>query len=288
MYPGNYPGRGLTKGALEYQTALCVDGTSENDRNKKLRVLCSEMAETWTGKSASLEAAESETSAPIQAGELTSSENSVQIGMKKGTREPVEFIFSDMNGCVISGSYGAGKSSILGMIAKALDKDSDTALYIYEEKTFIENLCPNAKTAHKPEDADSFIAELAQEYEKRDEDSKGRIVLCIDDFYNFYQDITQESADILEAIARGGSERGMYIYVSVSLKGLGQLSSWGVPLMKELLNGGNAVAAGGSLREYLAFKNLHREDGILFGNHEGCLIHDGKVTVLRFGKPEGA
>lgn len=285
MYPGNYPGRGLTKGALEYQTALCVESSSENDRSKKLKALCADMAESWTGKTASLEAAESELSAPIQADELSSNENSVQLGMRKGTRNPVEFVFSEMNGCVISGGQGAGKSSILGMIAKALSKDPDTALYVYEEKTFIENLCPGAKITHKPSEADTFIAGLAKEYEQRDEDSKGRIVLCIDDFYNFYQDITQESADILEAIARGGSERKMYIYVAVSSKGLGQLSSWGVSLMKELLNGGNAVAAGGSLKEYLAFKNLHREDNMMFGSHEGCIIHNGNVIPLMFGQP---
>ena len=288
MYPGNYPGRGLTKGALEYQTALCVDGESENDRSKKLKALCADMAGAWTGKRASLEEAENEMSAPIQAGELSSNENGVQLGMMKGTRDPVEFVFSEMNGCVISGTYGGGKSSILAMIAQALSKDSNTALYVYEEKAFIENFCPGAKVTHDYNEADSIISELAKEYEKRDEDSTGRIVLCIDDFYNFYQEITQESADIIEAIARGGSERGMYVYVSISSKGLGQLSSWGVSLMKELLNGGNAIIAGGTLREYQALKNLHREDNILFGKNEGCIIHDGKVTPLMFGQPEGA
>ena len=58
--------------------------------------------------------------------------------------------------------------------------------------------------------------------------------------------------------------------------------------MKELLNGGNAIIAGGTLREYQALKNLHREDNILFGKNEGCIIHDGKVTPLMFGQPEGA
>ncbi len=288
MYPGNYPGRGLTKGALEYQAALCVEGSSENDRSRKLKALCAEMSEAWTGKSASLEAAENEMSAPIQPGELSSSENGVQLGMKKGTRDPVEFVFSEMNGCVISGAQGAGKSSILGMIAQALSKDPSTALYVYEEKTFIENLCPGAKITHKIPEADTFIAGLAKEYESRDEDSTGRIVLCIDDFYSFYQDITQESADILEAIARGGAERRMYVYVAVTSKGLSQFDSWQVPLMKELLNGGNVILAGGSLYEHVALKKLHREDNMLFGSHEGCMIHDGKVTPILFGQPEGA
>ena len=140
---------------------------------------------------------------------------------------------------------------------------------------------------HKPEEADKVIAELESEYADRDEDSKGRIILCIDDFYNFYQDITQESADILEAIARGGPERGMYVYIACSAKGLGQMYSWEVPLMKELLKCGNAIITGGSLREYEAFKNLHSEENILFLKHEGCVIHNTKVVPLMFGKPEG-
>ena len=93
-------------------------------------------------------------------------------------------------------------------------------------------------------------------------------MLCIDDFYNFYHDITQESADILEAIVRGGSERGMYIYVAVSSRGLETLSGWDVPLMKELISKGNAIITGGI-------------------NYEGCITHNGEVVRVMFGQPEG-
>ncbi len=264
-FPGNYPGRGLTKGGLEYQAALCVDSESENSRIKKLKALCTDMAVAWKGKRASLE---DETSPPIQPWELASNEKWVQLGMKKGTRKPVEFVFSEMNGCVISGAKGGGKSAVIAMIAQALDKDPNTTLFAYEENTYIETLCPNSKTVHKAEDADALIAPLAKEYETRDEDSKGRIVLCIDDFYNFYHDITQESADILEAIVRGGSERGMYIYVAVSSRGLETLSGWDVPLMKELISKGNAIITGGI-------------------NYEGCITHNGEVVRVMFGQPEG-
>lgn len=287
MYPGNYPGRGLTKGALEYQTALCVEGNSETDRSRKLRALCQAMAEAWTGKTASLEAAEAEANAVVEAGELTSTKDMVQLGMMKQPRAPVEFVFNEMNGCVISGTYGGGKSSILGMIAAALSKDPDTKLYVYEDKSFMEKFCKGAVIMHKPEEADKVIAQLEAEYNDRDEDSKGRIVLCIDDFYNFYQEITQESADILEAISRGGSERGMYLYIAIDSKGLNQFFSWEVSLMKEMLKCGNAIVTGGSLKEYRAFNNLYREDNIFFGKNEGCIIHNGKVETLMFGKPEG-
>ena len=287
-YPSNHPGRGLTTGALEYQTALCIKGDNEADRSKKLRELCKTMGGTWQGKSASLEKAEAAAAAPVEAGDLTSNANMVQLGLKMKTREPVEFVFSEMNGCIITGAASSGKSSILGMIAVALDKDTNTKLYVYEEKSFIEGLCKNAHVMHTVEDFDKTVAELEGEYNSRDDESTGRIVICIDNLYNIYQDMSQESADILEAIASDGASRGMYIYVSVSAKGLNQLKGWNVPLLTKLVNGGNAVITGGTLKDYPALSAMHREENTLFGSHEGCIIHDGKASMMMFGQPEAS
>lgn len=284
-YPGNYPGRGLTKGPLEYQTALCIDGTSETDRSRKLKALCQEMSDAWTGKRASIEEAEAAASAPVEAGTLTSSKDGVQIGITKGKREPVEFVYEAMNGCIISGPDGGGKSSILAMIAKALDEDPDTKLYVYEEQSFIEKFCHNAVIIHKPEEAEEIVAKLEAEFNDRDEDSKGRIVLCLDNFYNFYQDISQESADILEAIARSGADRGIYIYAVCTTKALATFAISEAALYKELIKGGNAVITGGELNNYKAFQEFHREDNMAFSEHEGCIIHNGKVISLMFGMP---
>lgn len=284
-YPGNYPGRGLTKGALEYQAALCVEGAGENERSRGLRLLCQAMSEAWTGERASLEEAEAAASAPVEAGDLTASEGSVQIGLTKEGRSPVEFVYTDMNCCIISGVDGGGKSSILGMIAKALNDDPKTKLYVYEEKPFIEKLCPNAIVMHNPDEADATIAKLEAEYSDRDEDSEGRIVLCMDNFYEMYLDITQESADILEAIARGGADRGMYMYAACSAKGLITFGFGDVSLITEMTKSGNAIVTGGELQDYGLFKEYHREEEMSFGEHEGCMIHDGEVSAMLFGKP---
>ena len=285
MDPGKYPGRGLTKGALEYQTALCVEGETEFERSKNLKALCQEMSEAWTGKRASIEEAEAAMSAPVEEGELTSSEESVQIGLVKETRTPVDFVYKDMNGCIISGTDKGGKSSILGMIAKALKDDPNTKLYVYEPKPFIEKLCPDAVIMRTPAEADTVIAELEREYNQRDEDSEGRIVLCIDNLYELYVDITDESAEILESIARGGADIGMYIYTACSHDGLLKFSYGDVPLITELTKSGNAVITGGNLKEYKMFNDFHREDDMSFASHEGCMIHDGKVIRMLFGKP---
>lgn len=286
--PGKYPGRGLTKGPLEFQTALCVEGSTDGERVKKLRALCAAMSEAWTGKRASLEEAEAEAAAPVEAGELSFSDDGVQIGVRKGSREPVEFVFSEMNGCVISGTYGGGKSSTLAMIAQALEKDGKTKLYIYEDNDLISKLCPSAEAAHTGEEADKIVAKLADEFDSREDENGERIVFCIDDFYDFYQEISQESADILEHIAASGAERNMYIYITCTTKGLSKMQLGQVKLFKEFLSGGNAIIIGGNLKEYQVFDGLHHEDALSFGDHEGCMIHNTRLIEMRFAKPEGA
>ena len=105
------------------------------------------MSEAWTGERASLAEAEAASSAPVEEGELTASENSVQIGLTKEKREPVEFVYKDMNGCIITGTEKGGKSSILGMIAKALNDDADTKLYVYDREVLPE--CRNHAYARR-------------------------------------------------------------------------------------------------------------------------------------------
>ena len=110
-------------------------------------------------------------------------------------------------------------------------------------------------------------------------------MLCIDNFYNFYQDISDESAAILEAIARSGADRGMYMYIVCTVKALATLNMSDVQLFKELIKSGNGIITGGELKSYQAFNDFHREGNITFGQHEGCIIHNGRVISMMFGKP---
>ena len=286
MYPGNYPGRGLTKGALEYQTALCVEGNSETDRSRKLRALCQAMAEAWKGKRASLIEAET---APVDASALTSSKDGVQIGISKATQDPFEFVFKDMNGCVISGSNGGGKTNVLGFIAKTLHNDPDTKLYIYEKEgsSFFEKLCPKAKVVHDAAGVDGVVDELAAAFDERDEDSKGRIVLCIDDFNYFYSVIANENVPVLSNIIQGGADRGIYFYITCNLKGLERMNMFKVKPFMDCLMRGNAVVAGGSLSECGAFEKMYPTgESAILGENEGCVIHKNKITVVRLAKVE--
>ena len=277
--PGRYAGRGLTKGPLEFQTALYLEGG-----NRKLTEALTAMSEAWTGKRASILEAEA---APIDLGELSSSVDGVQIGIDKVTREPVEFVFRDMNGCVISGKDGGGKTNFLAFIARTMNNDPDTTLYIYEKEgdSFLEKLCPNAKTVHDAAGVDGVVAELETAFDERDEDSEGRIVFCIDDFNSFYGAISNDNVNVLSNIIQGGADRGIYFYVTCPLKGLSRMFMFKVkPFMSCLLNG-NAVVAGGSLLDCQAFANMYPTgEQPVIGENEGCIIHGNAITTVRLAK----
>ena len=279
--PGHHAGRGLTKGPLEFQTALSISGATEGERVKNLRELIKSMSETWTGKRASIEETEAE---PVEIGELLANNDFVQIGINKKTHEPVDFVFKDMNGCVISGTDGGGKSNILGFIAQTLGKDSKTKLYIYEENVFLEKLCPNAKTAHDAKTADEIISELAKEFDSRDDDSEGRVVFCVDDFAAFYRGISKESASLLNNITQGGADRGIFFYIACDVKGLAKMHTYKIKPFMNCLANENAIAVGGSIGEYQAFRNLHSDENLVFAQHEGCMIHKGKVIQMKIAK----
>ncbi len=269
--PGNFKGRGLTQGGLEYQTALCIDGDNDSDRHTQLTALCSEMSKAWQKISPPISSVQPPTK--------------IQLGTKKGTDLPAEFSFRDMNGCIISGRPKSGKSTILALIAKAARKASNTRLYVYEEKTFIGKFCPDAVRMYNHTDMDNVIDKLCEEFLRRSYDPEDRIILCIDDFLSFYIRISKVSAEILEAIARKGSDKGVYMYAACSTAELENFRTLNIPVFRELLRNGNAIVTGGSLKDYPAFSRLHQSADMTFAGHEGAMIHLNNITPVVFSRP---
>ena len=269
--PAKFPGRGLTTSkGLEFQTAFCVDGVTEKERIKNLRELCTEIENSGKGKFAN------------EIGQLNSNQDGMFLAISKATLKPFEFCFKNMNGCIITGTDNNKNSAVLALIAEALNNAPDTKLYIYETKTFLENLCPNAKTVHDEKGSDEIVNELANIFDSRDDESKGRIVFCIDDFGKFYMDISQESADILEVISSGGEDRGIYIYIACDKSTLVKMSIFHIKFFENLFVNGNAVVTGGNLKDYTPLNALYRNDDVSLAYNEGCIIHNNRVNIIKF------
>ncbi|MBQ3653089.1 MAG: hypothetical protein II954_01575, partial [Synergistaceae bacterium] len=279
VQPSRRAGRGLKRNSLEndplnpsdppqpleFQTALCVRGGTDRERSLNLRELIASMSASWRGRD------------PLR----------VRIGLDKKTSEPAEFVLEEMNGCIISGTDGGGKSSVLGVIAKSLNDDKFTRLYIYEVKKFLEPLCPRVVAVHDAEGADRMLAEIAGEFDSRIGETGERIALCIDDFMTFYRGISEESAKILETLTRDGAARGIYVCIVCDAASLAKLHVFKVKAFMNCLTNENAIIAGGSLGDYPAFSGMWRGTDIHMGEHEGVIVHNKRAVEVVFSKAEG-
>lgn len=282
--PGHFPGRGFTQGPREFQTALGAEGITEGERVKRLRELCVAMSAAWEGPRASMEAA----SPQVDVEALAFDRDSVQIGLDVKTGEPVDFVFAGMNGCIVSGAEGSGKTNALGLILRALGQDPGTTLYLYEQGTFLEGLCPGAHVAHDGPSSDALLSELAEEYDRRSDEGgdyrDARIVLCIDGFPAFFEGISEDSLTGLDVIIRNGAEQEMYVYISGDEDGLGRLHAFLVRPLESCLARGNAIALGWSLKDHTIFSEFHRHEDVSLPEREGCLICGGNAVHLRLAK----
>jgi S-DNA-T family DNA segregation ATPase FtsK/SpoIIIE len=288
MEPTRFPGRGFTKGPLEFQTALCVDGATEGVRVKQLRAMCDAMSETWKGTTPSLTRLSSDA---IDADTLSFSADSVQIGLDKNTAAPYEFVFADMNGCVITGPPSSGKTNFMGLLVRALAGDGNTELRLYEKGSVLEGLCVNAaarvRVARDGGVFDAMMDEIADEFDRRSDgaDAAPRIVICVDDFIQFYSEISDESAEKLARVASYGEEYGFYVYITGETDGITYFHNNFVKAFENCLAYGNAVALSGRLKSFAVFDKLCQTDGDLAaGDNEGFVIHAGSATPVRAAK----
>jgi hypothetical protein len=283
--PAQIPGRGFAKGPLEFQTALCVDSATDGARVKRLRAMCDAMSEAWQGPSSNLNRLSSDV---IDADTLSFDADSVQIGLDKDTAEPYGFVFADMNGCVITGPPSSGKTNLMGLIVRALARDDNTELCIYEKGTVLESLCDDAaarcRIARDGETFDGALSEIAAEFDRRADgaDAAPRVVICVDDFSQFYGEISDNSAETLARIVSYGEEYGIYVYITGETEKITFFHNNFVKAFESCLAYGNAIALCERLKGLAVFDKFHKtSEDLIAGEREGFVIHGGNVASIK-------
>jgi S-DNA-T family DNA segregation ATPase FtsK/SpoIIIE len=281
--PGPFQGRGFAKGPLEFQTALFSDSINEAERVKQLREVCAAMSGAWQGGKPDIARA---VSGEADMSELTFDRDSVQIGLEKRSGEAFDFVCDTMNGCIITGAPGSGKTNVLARLVTALSAYEDGALYIYEKGDALGALAKRAKTVREGCEFDGLIDEIASAggEASADEGDARRTAVIIDDFVEFYEEIADETADKLDALIMGGAKRGVFICIAAGKDGLQRFANLSVRTFMLCLEKGNAIALGGRLRDYGMLNALHDSDDLVMTGREGCVISGGKATAVKFAK----
>ena len=198
--------------------------------------------------------------------------------------------------CVISGNSESARANILSILINSFSSDVDTTIYLYEPQEKSEKigvLYPNCISVHEASETDSLISQIADEFDRRfndDDETASKIVIFVDNFLKFYRMISQESADILESIVRSGADCNIYFYILSSVEDLAFMNTFkdSIKSFDNCMKKGNAIAVGGAIRDYAGFDEICNEKELKFADNEGCLIHDSKVTVLKFAKAGAA
>ena len=191
--------------------------------------------------------------------------------------------------CIISGVSEDLRENVLRLILNAFANEADTKIYLYEMEEKIGISYPDCLAAHTASEADALISELANEFDRRsneDEINYQKIVFCVNGFLGFYRGISQESADILETLTRSGSNFNMFVYIVSNVEDLAFMMTFrdSIKSFDNCMKKGNAIAIGGNLMDYSGFDEIQDETDINFADYEGCLIHDDKITVLKFAR----
>jgi hypothetical protein len=274
---------------LEFQTALGGESV------RKIREMCDSMGAAWGGARPVVY----DVIEDIDAASLTTAKDYVQIGIEKETAGPFDFVFADMNGCVISGAPESGKTSLLGRILRGLLEDGDTTVYLYEKKPALESLKGPGKltAAHDGAALDAMISALVAEYYRRIDDAETkhpRAALCIDDFAAAYGDISNDQVDALTTLIFHGGDFGIYTYITGNIDSLVKFNDMLVEPFVRCLAKGRAVAIGGRLADHRIFGSLYgggaavatpsAEDEVLLSAREARILSGGKARRIRLAR----
>jgi S-DNA-T family DNA segregation ATPase FtsK/SpoIIIE len=280
--PTKFPGRGFVKGPLEFQTAIGAEGVRQR------RDMCDEMRAAWGDATPVIYDAADE----IDTASLAIAYEYAQIGIEKETRSPYDFVFADMNGCVISGAPQSGKTNLLGRIVSGLLEDEKTTVYLYEKGSALESLRGNGKltAAHDGAGIDAMVSELLDEYFRRVgyDTNSPRLALCIDDFVAAFGDISNDKVDALNSLILYGGDFGIYTYITGDITGLVKFSDMLVEPFARCMGHDRAVAIGGRLADHRIFSEIYGGSGNeRLPEYEARILRGGQTRRVKLAKFAG-
>jgi S-DNA-T family DNA segregation ATPase FtsK/SpoIIIE len=274
--PTKFPGRGFVKGPLEFQTAIGPEGVRQR------RDLCDAMNSAWGDTKPDI----FDTAREIDPASLAITYEYAQIGVEKENSAPYDFVFADMNGCVISGTPKSGKTNLLGRIVRGLLEDEKTGVYLYEKGSAHESMWGPGKLTVARDGAalDSMVAELLEEYFRRVSDDRKlpRLALCVDDFVAAYKDISDGKVDALTTLILYGGDFGIYTYITGDIAGLVKFRDMLVEPFIRCLEHDRAIAIGGRLADHRIFGGIYRGSGSdRLSGHEARVLRSGKTRRVK-------
>ena len=254
LLPEGYPGRGLINlsGVKEFQIACPVKPWSEDAGAVAIRALGEEILRKWGPRQADcLRAMPS----VLDFGAVTADDGKPILGAYCDTIEPAKVDFSCNHSLLISGTQGSGKTTLLKTLTRQLLAEGcEVAVFGAVEGW---GAVSGVQLLQSGQDADGFMEQLRTVLVQRQNERKEnpecaftRKVLIIDGYRNFFDAITQQTADRLKALLMAGKGLDVCVVAADRTAELTTLAQFREPATL-LLSRGPAVVLGGKAADHL-------------------------------------
>lgn len=280
LIPDNYIGRGLMKGnpPLQFQVALPAYGDTDSDISKNIRSIADDMSRLWDGEPA--------LSIPVMPEMIpfgSIAGEGVFIGLSHESISPVQYDYIKQHFLMISGVDRDARINLLMSAAKQLKSAVGGKLVTIDtSKTSLVRIRDVADAiVVSPNEIDHLIEQLRPELQRRDAENGHEhepfepIIIVVDDFVQFYEMISNETANRIRAIVVKGSGMGIFFLTTSEAQALSILKNKGELATLTMVKGKQSVLLGGSLNDHPAFspKATYSQKCLSVASNEGFLLN---------------
>lgn len=292
-------GRGYIKGypPLEFQTALPAIGDTDKQVSDNVRSIAKAMSQCWNGV---LPDVIPEMPDVIPYGSVKA--DGIVLGLSKDKIRPVVFDYRKQHFLLTSGTQRSGKSTLLCSVACQMKDRLGGRLVLFDpkaklKKNIVEIADDYLTTAS---DFDKLYADLRSELQRRYEvyqkdaaASFDPIILAIDDYSEFYNLISNETASRLLPIIKIGAGLRVYLIAAGDAYDLTNHYNKGVPVTQALARGQQLVILGGCIGDHgcctsLQMKTSMAQKGVPFESNSGIIASGNDFTPFKAMKDLGA
>ncbi|MCR5011622.1 MAG: type VII secretion protein EssC [Lachnospiraceae bacterium] len=284
LQPDGYPGRGLYREdrIMEFQTALPGNTREDNARSVAIRDDGKKMSASWHGKLP--------TPLPIIPEKvefgLVKAASGLTIGILKTNISPLGIDFEKCHTLVVSGMKGAGKTNLLTCLARQAVQDSSDAEVVFygcENNSIVSDriVAMNDGAAF-----DDYMVKISDTLKSRKTsgepiESQNKIYIIADDFFKFFEAISEDTANRLNALVQMGNGLRVYFIAAGSAEDFNKYRGM-IPMVSKM-SSTQVIIMGGSDIDHLITDITFPDEfrGVKLGKYEGYLITEKDILPFK-------
>lgn len=282
-------GRGYAKGEhpLEFQTALPVPGENDAEVTANIRKIASVMSERWTGV---CPRPIPEMPEVVRYGSV--GKDGICLGLSTDKVLPVCYDYKTQHYLLISGTEQSGKTNMLCVVGRQMKEKLHGKLYVFDVNCSMPSVGRQYADHYISTAAqtDEFFETLRPELQRRYAEKQASpemvfepLIFAVDDYGQFFKEISNDTAARLLAIVKIGVGLGLYLIVAGDAYDLTSLVNKGEPISLTMAKGKQSVLLGGCMNDHGAvqIKATYTQKSVELKEKEGVFVDRGGFLTIK-------